>query len=154
MEDSEQSSSLDIRGLPSDLRTLRPLVEKAGRVVMAEHEVSTYAVSISFVKDDAITEINRKSLGRSGPTDVIAFDLSEEGLPFQKVGDIYISVETATRNSRSYEVSLEEELVRLVVHGMLHLVGFVDEPAAERRCMEEAQERLVGELLARSRDST
>jgi rRNA maturation RNase YbeY len=110
---------------------------------LAEHSVRSYSISISFVTDGEISRINQESLHRQGPTDVIAFDLSEDGLPFERVGDVYISVDTALVNSKRFGVSAGEEILRLVVHGVLHVVGYTDRDPAERQKMERAQERIV-----------
>lgn len=146
MEESELSSSLDIRGLPTGLRTLKPLFERAAREVFAEHDIGAYAVSISFVDDDEICRMNLEALNRSTTTDVIAFDLSEAGLPFEKVGDLYVCLDTAEANSKRFGVGLREELIRLVIHGLLHLVGYEDGAKAKREIMAAVQERIVKRL--------
>jgi probable rRNA maturation factor len=139
----EQSSSLDIRGLPVEFEALRPVIRKAAQETLLDHGVTSYAISVSFVDDSEISRINRESLARSGATDVIAFDLSEEGLPIEKVGDLYISVDTAVENSSRFGVRPEEEIVRLVVHGVLHVLGYEDGAPEARRKMIEVQEKAV-----------
>ena len=144
MEDSDQSPSLDIRGLPSRQRRLSQLCRKAARELLAEHDITSYAISISFVDEGEMRRLNRKSLHRSGSTDVIAFDLSEEGLPYAKVGDIYISLDAARSNSERFGVcSEEEEILRLVVHGVLHVIGYEDDSARNKHRMSEIQEGFV-----------
>ena len=143
MQDSEGGSSLDIRGLPAQFEDLTPLLEKAAEDVLSGHDVKSYAISVSFVDDTEISRINKDSLDRSGATDVIAFDLSEDGLPFEKVGDVYISIDTAVENSSRFGVKPEEELLRLVVHGVLHVLGYDDiDPESSKR-MTEVQEKTV-----------
>jgi probable rRNA maturation factor len=143
MEESEQSSSLDMRGLPVRLKSLRGVLHEAAARTLHEHSVRSYSISISFVSDSEISRINEQSLNRAGPTDVIAFDLSENGLPIERVGDIYISIETALENSSRYGVGEGEELLRLVIHGVLHLLGYDDDGPRESRRMKRAQERIV-----------
>jgi probable rRNA maturation factor len=143
MEGPQQSSSLDIRGLPVEFEGLRPVMEKAADQILLEHDVTSYAISVSFVDDSEISRINRESLARSGATDVIAFDLSEEGLPIEKVGDLYISIDTALENSSRFGVKPEEEILRLVVHGVLHVLGYEDGDPAGRERMTEVQEKAV-----------
>lgn len=143
MEESEQSSSLDIRGLPVHLKSLRSVLREAAVRTLHEHSVRSYSVSISFVSNSEIAQINKRCLNRAGPTDVIAFDLSEDGLPIERVGDIYISIETALENSGRYGVGEGEELLRLVVHGMLHVLGYADDVPSERSRMNRTQERIV-----------
>jgi probable rRNA maturation factor len=143
MEDSEQGSSLDISGLPDSLEPLQSVIERAARELLTEHDMAPFAISISFVGDEEIAGINQSSLGRPGPTDVIAFDLSEDGLPYKTVGDIYVSLDTARENAACCGVGLGEELVRLSVHGILHVIGYLDEEPADKARMEAEQERVV-----------
>jgi probable rRNA maturation factor len=147
MEESEQRSSIDIRGLPARFAALRPVIRRAAKEVLSSHRVKTFALSISFVDDEKISRMNEDALKRSGPTDVIAFDLSEDGLPFEKVGDLYISVDTTLENSARFGVDPEEEILRLAVHGVLHVLGYDDGDAAGRRRMTKVQEEIIQRFL-------
>ncbi len=145
-ESDDHSSSVYIGGLSGALGYLRPVFEQVTEEIFLSHGVDKYALSITFIGDEEMTRLNRESLGTDAPTDVIAFDLSEEGLPFESVGDVYISLETALTNSERFHVSQSEELLRLVVHGALHLLGYTDTSPAERRRMETIQEEIVGKF--------
>lgn len=79
-------------------------------------------MSITFDDDARLAELNREYLGRTGPTDVIAFDLS--GKDAGLVGDVYISVDRAAAQAEEHGVPRKEELLRLEVHGILHLLGY------------------------------
>ena len=142
-ESDDHNQSVHIGGLSGALGSLRPLFEQVAREILRNQGVEKYALSITFTDDEEITRINRESLGRDGPTDVIAFDLSEEGLPLETVGDVYISLDTALANSERFGVSRSEELLRLVAHGTLHVLGYTDSSSSERRRMEELQEKIV-----------
>ncbi len=122
------------------------MFERVTRRLFEDHGVTSYAVSISFVKDGEITRLNRERLGRMGPTDVIAFDLSEPGLPFARVGDVYISKDTAMANSARFKVRPEEELLRLVVHGVLHVLGYRDDRPDEALKMKRRQAAMLKEF--------
>jgi probable rRNA maturation factor len=143
MEEKGEKDSIDIRGFPARFRHLKSGYEQVVRRILESNGVASYALSISFVNDKAMADLNRERLGRPGPTDVIAFDLSEPGLPLDRVGDIYISTDTALRNSARFHVVPEEELLRLVVHGVLHVLGYTDREAPEALRMNRAQERIV-----------
>ncbi len=98
----------------------------------------TSPVSLTVVLcDDAhMEELNRRYLRKSGPTDVLAFpdvETVENGTRY--LGDIVISVTTAHRHARRYKVSLQKEILRLSVHGLLHLLGYRDSRPEERRAM-------------------
>ena len=143
MEESDQSSSLDIEGLPPELSSVRAVLRQAALQTLLEHDVKSYAISISFTGDGEISALNEERLGRTGPTDVIAFDLSEEGLPIDHVEDVYISIDTALENAGRYGVTLGEELLRLVIHGVLHVLGYTDSDERDRARMEQVQESMV-----------
>jgi probable rRNA maturation factor len=149
MKLSRRIKAVDVSGLPRGLASLEPVVKRAARAVLRDHKLDCYAVSITFVGDPEITRLNRVALGKRGPTDVIAFDLSEAGSPAGAVGDIYISLDRARAQSAEFGVGLREELVRLATHGVLHTIGYRDRTPAARRRMEARQERVVGRLFAK-----
>jgi probable rRNA maturation factor len=154
MDGSRPSAAVDLKGLPASLGHLARPIKAVARQIFRDHAISTYALSLTFLGDPEIARLNRRSLGRKGPTDVIAFDLSEAGLPYELVGDIYISLDRARAASRTFKVSVGEEIVRLAVHGMLHLVGHRDGTGRSRRSMELAQERMVGRFSGKRRGRT
>jgi probable rRNA maturation factor len=143
MNKPRKLASIEITGLPPGLKTVQPAVLKAVRAVLRQHGVKHYALSITFVGDRRMTRLNREALGRRGTTDVIAFDLSEQGLPAGTVGDIYVSLDRARHQSAAYGVSLREEVLRLAIHGVLHIVGYRDDTRTARRRMELRQERSI-----------
>ena len=77
-------------------------------------------INIKLMGDGEIRELNRKFRKKDKATDVLAFPLKEEGI----LGDIAISTETTGRNAKRYGISYKSELKRLVVHGVLHLLGY------------------------------
>ncbi len=120
-------------------------------------------LSVSFVDDAAMAELNERYRARSGPTDVLSFSLREGahaehggallgdvpallGDVPALLGDVVVDLEVAQRQARDYGHSLQEELLRLLVHGVLHLLGYDHEEEEEARLMEALEERLVGEL--------
>jgi probable rRNA maturation factor len=147
--DPADSAAILIGGLEAfGLSGLRPAVETAARAALGAQTLTPAAeaeISVAFVDDAEIARLNGEWLGREGPTDVIAFGLGERPL----VADVYVSVDTARRNAAEYGVEPREELLRLVVHGVLHAAGF-DHPEDEGRAESEMfglQERLLQRLL-------
>lgn len=124
------SVELHLNGLEAwpHLPRLAPALRRAAHVALATEAPPAGELSITFVSDDEIARLNREWLGREGATDVIAFALEGEEL----AGDIYIAPDTAARNAAALEVGTEEELLRLVVHGTLHVLGH-DHPDGEDR---------------------
>ena len=103
-----------------------------------------------LVDDREIAELNLRYLNRSGPTNVISFPQNEgrdSGLNPELLGDVVISVETAAREAEAAGQGLEWALDRLVVHGVLHLVGYDHEPPEADAEGMEAKERELMDLL-------
>jgi len=107
-------------------------------------------LSITFVTPRRIAAINREHLGHMGPTDVISFGFTRLQPAGAVVGDVYIAPGVARRNAADHGRGVREELLRLVVHGVLHVLGH-DHPEDETRYdspMWRRQERLLRELGA------
>ncbi len=103
-------------------------------------------VHVSVVDDRQIRRLNAHYLGRRRPTDVLAFNLDGPG-PARLLGEVIISAQTASRQARRLRVSRALELDLLLVHGLLHLVGYDDHEPLEARLMHERER----ELLSRGR---
>jgi probable rRNA maturation factor len=97
-----------------------------------------------FVSDEALAELHERFLQDPSNTDVIAFDLGEDG--DGPAGEIYVSVDCAQRVAGLRNVSLERELALYVVHGSLHLCGYDDHEESDRREMRAAEVELLREL--------
>ena len=108
----------------------------AARVVREEQHPAT-ELSLWLTTDEEISTLNKRFLGRDGPTDVISFPDEEPhpdgALP---LGDIAISGDTARRNARRYKHAFFDELRRLVAHGVLHLLGYGHKKGAAMRRLE------------------
>ena len=85
--------------------------------------------------------INTQYLGHNFSTDIITFNYSGENDSFD--GEIFISVDDAFSNSKKYKVSLDNEIIRLVIHGILHLLGFDDKNKFDLKKMKKEENRLV-----------
>jgi len=103
-------------------------------------------LSILFTNDDHMAELNMQYLGRMGPTNVLAFPMEEphqEEIVSPMLGDVVISLDTAARESRELGESFEKTVYRLLIHGILHLLGFDHECSeAEAGKMEQEELRL------------
>lgn len=77
-------------------------------------------IDVSLVNDSTIRRLNRRYRKKARPTDVLSFAYGEEGL----LGEIIISEETARRQAKAYGAPYREELRRLVIHGVLHILGY------------------------------
>ena len=112
-------------------------------------------ISIVIVDDAEITRLNRRYFRRPGSTNVISFPLQEEkpgNLQTPLLGDVVISADTAARHARAAGIRTGDEILFLLVHGVLHLVGYDHEgSAAERREMEAKEREIFGALRKRTR---
>jgi probable rRNA maturation factor len=110
-------------------------------------------LSILFCDDAFIRGLNRQYRDRDEATDVLSFDQGEnyrdpDGAERFLAGDIVISLDALARNAQEFGISRDEELRRLLVHGILHLCGMDHEDNDPSRPMLKAQEDLIGELAA------
>jgi rRNA maturation RNase YbeY len=105
-------------------------------------------VSILFTDDTYISQLNKRYRGIDGPTNVLAFPMSEPGSSEDSsgmLGDIVISLDRALHESEDLGEPVEETLYRLLIHGLLHLLGFDHERSSEEELrMSEEQTRLLG----------
>ncbi|MFQ5677430.1 MAG: rRNA maturation RNase YbeY [bacterium] len=90
-------------------------------------------INIVLVDDDKIKDLNKRYLNKNRVTDVIAFPISDEDNLFE--GEIYISMDRVLENARIYKVDSSNELQRMVVHGMLHFLGYDDKASFEKEKM-------------------
>lgn len=109
------------------------------------------ALSLTLVNDAAIRRLNREHRGKDKVTDVLSFPLYEAGEagpggPERLLGDVVISVDTARRQAAEYDAPLENELHRLLIHGILHVLGHDHELAGERARMESEERRLAAAI--------
>jgi probable rRNA maturation factor len=108
-------------------------------------------LSLSLVDDVAMGELNAVHRGKAGPTDVLSFSLLEGAHSEHRgalLGDVVIDVEQAARQARRARRALDDELAKLLIHGVLHLVGHDHEAAAEARRMRAEERRLWKALVA------
>jgi probable rRNA maturation factor len=117
---------------------------------LARRLLGRRSVSLAFVRDAVIRRLNREFLKHDRATDVIAFPLGDGGV----FGEVVVSGETARREARARGLPPEEELLRYVAHGILHLLGYDDHAPADRERMwkrQEAELRRLGAGRARGR---
>ena len=96
-----------------------------------------------------MAKLNETFLKHSGPTDVITFDYSEADRRSPLLGELFICVPEAVAQSRRFRTSWQEELVRYLVHGVLHLLGYDDRAAKARQRMKREENRLLRRLARR-----
>ena len=110
------------------------------KAVAAEYGRKVGDVGYMFVDDDKILEVNREYLGHDYYTDVITFDYDEDDIVS---GDIVISLDTVRSNAALFGKTYEDELNRVIIHGILHLCGINDKGPGEREIMEAAENKAL-----------
>lgn len=144
------SHVVDVDTVGVRLPLARRDVAAIARTVLRAEKVRRARISIAFVDDARIARLNRRHLGHRGPTDVISFAMPDESEGL--VGDIYIAPAVARRNATEQGIPVRDELRRLVVHGVLHVVGY-DHPEGAGRYespMWVRQEQLMRRLVRRA----
>jgi len=134
-----------IRGSTVDVARLR---RRAGAILRSTGEARS-ELSIALVDDAAIEVLNGRWRGKRRPTDVLSFSLVEGEHADRRgrlLGDVVISVETAARQARARRRGLDETVARLLVHGVLHLLGHDHEDDDDARRM-QAEERRIWRVL-------
>jgi probable rRNA maturation factor len=137
-----RGSRVDTRALK---KTARALLEAVGE--------GDAAISLSLVNDREIRELNRKHRGKDAATDVLSFPLYEtdaagsvprdDSAGERLLGDVVISVETARRQADAYDAPIQTEVNRLLIHGILHVLGHDHMERDERAAMETEERRLA-----------
>jgi len=125
------------KGFRIDKKCIDVLVSK----LQSELEFEIDSLEFNFVGNETITEINKKHLEHNYSTDIITFNYSGESYTFD--AEIFISVPQALENSKKYGVNLDNELGRLIIHGILHLLGYDDINLAKKRKMKEIENELI-----------
>jgi len=127
----------------------RGRIKEAAVATLEAERVRDAMISIAFVGRAAISALNQRYLGHAGPTDVISFGLGRAGKKAPVLGDIYICPEIARANARLQNVSPGEELLRLVVHGTLHVLGHEHPDGGTRMksSMWRRQERILARVI-------
>jgi probable rRNA maturation factor len=122
------------------IREIKRFLEKVIRLENKEPGDLTFI----FTNDEQLLEMNIKYLNHTFFTDVISFDYSEKEIVN---GEIYMSIDTIKRNAISYGTGMREELLRVMIHGVLHLCGYRDKINEDRNVMFARQEDILKELV-------
>ena len=125
--------------LPIDRRRIRRTLN----AILRDAEIPNAKISIALVDDPTIAKLHGEFLDDPDPTDVLSFVLetSPEGLE----GEVAASADTAAANARRYRTAPEEELLRYVIHGVLHLVGHDDIKPRDRAAMRKLERRYLND---------
>ncbi len=120
------------------------------KAVAASYGKRVGSIAYIFCNDDKILEVNRQYLQHDYYTDIITFDYCDDELMMGKKntisGDLFISLDTVRSNAEQQGTTYEEELHRVIIHGVLHLCGINDKGPGEREIMEAAENKALALL--------
>ncbi|MEP6622624.1 MAG: rRNA maturation RNase YbeY [bacterium] len=128
----------------------RERVRRVAESVLRAEGIGAAEISIAFVSNTRMAALNWRHLQHRGPTDVISFGFAPVSKGADVTGDVYIAPDVARRNAHEHGSGVREELLRLVIHGVLHVLGH-DHPVDEARYtspMWQRQERLLRRAMA------
>ena len=122
-----------------------PQIKKRDTTAWIKAVAATYGKKVGevgylFVNDEKILEVNREYLGHDYYTDIITFDYNEGNVIN---GDLVISLDTVRSNAEEFGKEYDEELHRVIIHGILHLCGINDKGPGEREIMEAAENKAL-----------
>ena len=122
------------------------------KAVAASYGKKVGDIAYIFCDDEKILEVNKQYLQHDYYTDIITFDycddLAEMGIKNTISGDLFISLDTVRTNAEQQGTTYDEELHRVIIHGILHLVGINDKGPGEREIMEAAENKALAMLNA------
>lgn len=130
-----------------EIENSHPFEESIRRIIITlDQELSLYLDSLylHFITDKELLEINKEYLKHDYFTDIITFDLRDN---VSKEAEIFISIDRVRENAISYNVTENEELSRIVIHGLLHLSGLKDKTEKDSQIMRTAENKLLAELF-------
>jgi probable rRNA maturation factor len=131
---------IDIKDMQSKVKVDRKFIRKIVRETL-KREGRGGEVSLVIADNAHVRELNRKYRSVDKPTDVLAFPMDDS----EVLGDIVISVDKAEEQAHAYRQSFEQEMARLIVHGVLHLLGYADGNRRQKKKMHERQEQILRE---------
>jgi len=102
------------------------------------------SLEINFVSQETIRKVNNEYLSHDYSTDIITFDYSNERNILD--GEIIISLQDAKENSKKFQVTFDNELLRLIIHGILHLLGYDDITPPKRKVMKKVEDTITDNL--------
>lgn len=113
------------------------------QLICKEISLNDWNIELTFCSKELSMSLNSQHLSHHYPTDILTFDLSYNSF---KVADIYICLAIAEENASTFKVSFENEIKRLIIHGLLHLKGYNDLDEIEKKEMFAIQESLLNKL--------
>ena len=146
-----EAMEVEINNLQKKIKTNNSLIRKAILHTLKSEKCSQDTrVSVAVVTDSKIKQMNAAYRKKDSITDILAFPMEDDEFPQvckSILGEIVISAESAEIQARNMNISFDEEMIRLSIHGTLHLLSYTDSSTHDARKMIARQEQLVRELI-------
>ncbi|MFV0365018.1 MAG: rRNA maturation RNase YbeY [Mangrovibacterium sp.] len=123
----------DVKKFPLERRNIKAWVKKA--IEEEKHKLAD--VNFIFCSDEYLLDVNRQYLEHDYYTDIITFDYVEDG---KVSGDIFISCDRVVENANTFQVGFDVEMRRMLIHGILHLLGYKDKELKEKELMTKKED--------------
>jgi probable rRNA maturation factor len=152
--------ALRIENRQRALKLDTPAIRRLVRLILDDHDCAAGDLTVMFARDPLVRELNASYRGVDRATDVLAFAMSDveppsaDGDPEELervLGDVVVSVDRATVQARRYRKTPEREILKLVAHGVLHLLGHDHETSRERTKMRNLENRYLRTLTKKTR---
>jgi probable rRNA maturation factor len=124
---------------PKNKRILKNWIKE----IVTSHRKSCGDINFIFTNNKHILEINLKYLNHDYFTDIITFNYDEDSVI---AGDIYISIDTVRQNSLNFSTTFTDEIHRVIIHGVLHLLGYNDQTEVDKKEMTKAEDKSLSLL--------
>lgn len=118
----------------------RTILKQWIKTIVENNKKEVGEISYIFCSDEQLLEINKEFLNHDYYTDIITFDYSETDVVF---GDLFISIERIKDNAKTLKTSYQEELHRVIIHGVLHLLGYKDKTEEESENMRKLEDECL-----------
>ena len=138
----------NIQNVHPELKVKEGMIRLLVRDILAS-EKADWGVDVILIHDEFMKELNKKFTGRNQTTDVLSFGMREgegDATECPSLGDVYVSLDQAKRQAEEYGVDFEEEVARLVAHGLLHLLGYDHADKNAAGVMKETEEIYLKKL--------
>lgn len=144
---NKSSSLVQFHFLKPASLTRRTLVKEVLRDLFKKERTELEQLQYVFCSDEYLLQINQQYLHHNYYTDIITFDLSENGGPVS--GEIYISIDRVKDNARKFQSPFKHELLRVIFHGALHLCGYKDKMEKDQVAMRKAEDKYLHYYLSK-----
>ncbi|UCE05971.1 MAG: rRNA maturation RNase YbeY [bacterium] len=136
---------INVESIYPDVKIELQMIKNLVKTVLSEEGISQAEINIILANDKYIIKLNQDFLNKDITTDVLSFNLEDE--PHNQIeGEVYVNIEQIKRQARDFQVTFREELFRILIHGVLHLIGFNDQKDEEKAIMTKKEDNYLASL--------